>query len=262
MWTENSQGNRVKRANSSRKRLGETRWPMAISESREIEKFDRCAKTYNELMDASVRFSGEDWRYFAEYKITCLKRFGYGKTTRVLDFGCGTGNLTSLLCDHFGEVAGIDPSCESLARAREVASRATFWSHPDMAADSHFDVSVLAGVLHHVPLADRVCVVKQAMSKLRVNGRIVVFEHNPMNPLTRIAVEKCQFDDDAVLLRPSEVRSVLLSAGCSDIRQDYIVFFPKCLAWFRSLELHLRWLPVGAQTLTTAILNQNSPMIS
>lgn len=223
-----------------------------LDETREVEKFDQVVAKYNELVDESVELSGEGFEYFAEYKIARLKRLGFGASPSVLDFGCGIGNLTQLLCRDYGEVVGFDPSAESLGEARKRIPTASFFDSVEDVPNEHFDLAVVAGVLHHISPLDRVSVLLQVRAKLKPGGSVVVFEHNPYNPLTRWAVEACPFDDDAILLPPREVRAVLQEAGFQTIRQDYIVFFPKRFSWFRPLEPHFRFCPLGAQTMTAA----------
>ena len=87
-------------------------------------------------------------------------------------------------------------------------------------------------------------------SKLCVGGRVVIFEHNPYNPLTVKAVRACPFDDDAVLLAPGEVRRLLQTRVFGSVRQDYVLFFPHVLRALRPFEPLLRRCPLGAQTLT------------
>ena len=78
---------------------------------------------------------------------------------------------------------------------------------------------------------------------------MVVFEHNPLNPLTRRAVATCAFDDDAILLWPWEAKRLVASGGFSHTRLEYIVFFPRALAPLRPLEPKLAWLWLGAQVM-------------
>jgi hypothetical protein len=78
-------------------------------------------------------------------------------------------------------------------------------------------------------------------------GRVIVFEHNALNPITRRAVSACPFDDGASLLYPWEVRRLLRGAGLSAVALDFIVFFPRILRAARRLEPFLSWLPLGAQ---------------
>jgi hypothetical protein len=63
-------------------------------------------------------------------------------------------------------------------------------------------------VLHHVPPADREALLARVATKLAPGGKLVVFEHNPWNPLTRKVVAECAFDADAVLLPPTEILKI------------------------------------------------------
>jgi SAM-dependent methyltransferase len=212
-------------------------------------KFDDYARSYDELHNQNLTASGEPLEYFSAYKRACLVRLGAPIGEPLLDYGCGIGNVTSALTESYREVHGFDPSSESLKVARERVPKATF--HPDLAAvpTAHFTSAVVSGVLHHVPRAERVGALEQLRAKLRPGGRVFVFEHNPLNPVTQRSVRTCPFDDDADLLWPWQAKRLLAEAGFSDVRLDYIVFFPRPLALFRPLEPKLRWLPLGAQML-------------
>lgn len=213
-------------------------------------KFDAYAQSYQDMHAASIAASGESTDYFAQYKLDCLKRIG--AEGPVLDYGCGIGNLTEKLVGWASEVHGYDPSRESLAVANKRAPSAILHEDPAALPDSHFETAVLAGVLHHVRPEERLELLRSVQTKLRPGGRLVVFEHNPLNPLTRKAVKDCPFDDDAILLSPWEAKGLLAEAGYSKVRLDYIVFFPKILAFLRPLEPRLRWLLLGAQTMLVA----------
>jgi len=215
-------------------------------------KFDGYAKEYTALHDASIEASGESAEYFARHKVDCLARLGIGPETAILDYGCGIGNLTCQLSPRYADVYGFDPSLESLKVARARAPRATFTNDASELPDGRFGAAVLAGVLHHVAPAERPALLSTVASKLAPGGRLVVFEHNPYNPLTRRAVAACPFDDDAILLFPREVKRLLAAAKLENVRQDFVVFFPRQLAALRPLEPHLGWLFLGAQTMTTA----------
>jgi SAM-dependent methyltransferase len=218
----------------------------------EVAKFDRYAGEYRNLHDQSVSASGEHAEYFHVYKLERLERAGVQRGQRILDYGCGIGNLTLHLAERFPCVVGFDPSEKSLEVARGRVPGASFASAPDTLEDATFDVAVLSGVLHHVPRDERVGLLATVKSKLKPGGRLFVFEHNPLNPMTRRAVSACPFDDDAVLLWPWALPSLLSEAGFERPKVDYIVFFPKLLARLRPLEPRLRWLPIGAQTMTVA----------
>ena len=216
-------------------------------------KFDRYVESYESLHAANVALSGEDTDYFSRYKVDCLRRKGLPTTARLLDFGCGIGNVTSKLVEQFTNVHGYEPSRLSGEKARERAPNATIYDELSAVPDASFAAALLSGVLHHVPPPERLEVMTQVLQKLEPGGRLFIFEHNPYNPLTRRAVASCEFDDDAILLPPRELRRLLKRAGFAHVELDYIVFFPKPLAFLRPLEPKLRWLMVGAQTLTMAI---------
>jgi 2-polyprenyl-3-methyl-5-hydroxy-6-metoxy-1,4-benzoquinol methylase len=223
---------------------------VSLERASEVEKFDQYAPTYREAHRQSVRLSGEGPEYFAEHKLGCLARAGVSAAHSVLDYGCGTGSLTRLLCGRFAFVGGFDPSAESAKVAREHAPTATIYDDEGAIPRERFDAAVLSGVLHHVPPAERARLVASVAQKLKPRGRLFVFEHNPYNPLTRRAVRLCPFDDDAILLPPREVRGLLEGASLAPVLQDYVLFFPRPLAPLRPLEPWLGWFPLGAQTLT------------
>jgi SAM-dependent methyltransferase len=218
--------------------------------STDTPAFDRHAATYHEAHAASIKASGEPTTYFAEYKIRCLERMG--AKAPILDFGCGIGNLTEQLVKAYDDVHGYDPSTESLRMAEPRAPGAIFHDHIQSIPNAAFATAILAGVLHHVAPAERAALLGDVKSKLSAGGRIVVFEHNPWNPLTRRVVANCPFDDDAILLWPWELKRVLHDAGFVDVDLRYIVFFPKFLAALRPLEPKLARLFLGAQTMCTA----------
>jgi SAM-dependent methyltransferase len=224
---------------------------VTLDRASEVEKFDRYAQSYARAHAASVRASGEGSEYFAQHKLDCLLRMGLTGEQRVLDYGCGTGSLMRLLAGRFRSVSGYDPSALSLQEARNVAPTASYHNEESTIPEGAFDVVVLSGVLHHVPRAERARLLQVVAAKVCIGGRVVIFEHNPFNPLTVRAVRACPFDDDAVLLRPAEVRGLLQQARFGGVRQDYVLFFPRLLRGLRPLEPLLRRCPLGAQTLTS-----------
>ncbi len=212
-------------------------------------KFDAYAKDYETLHANSITASGEQPGYFSEYKVDCLARLvGSDFDEPVLDYGCGVGALTHRLCTRYREVYGFDPSAKSLAEARARGDHAIFCDDSQTLPRAHFGIVVLANVLHHVPPPQRAELVSRLCELLRPgHGRLVVFEHNPYNPLTRRAVAQCEFDDDAILLAPGELVHLLRQCNFTCVWRRFIVFFPRPLAALRPIEPWLGWLPAGAQ---------------
>lgn len=94
-----------------------------------------------------------------------------------------------------------------------------------------------------MPVGERGRLASEMARVTRAGGLAVILEHNPINPATRLAVSRCEFDDDAVLMWMSESRGLLAGAGLREAERAYILFFP-----FRNtIERRLGWLPFGAQ---------------
>jgi SAM-dependent methyltransferase len=213
----------------------------------ETPEFDAHAGSYEDDHRSSIAASGEDPAYFHDYKVSCLARKGVSADGPLLDFGCGIGNLTERFVKTYREVHGFDPSTVSVARAKERAPGAVFHEDVRSLPKEYFETAVMSGVLHHVQPSARVDLLRTVSGLLRPGGRLVVFEHNPLNPVTRRAVASCAFDDDAILLWPWEARGVVEDAAFEDVSLEYIVFFPRPLAFLRPLEPRLSKVLLGAQ---------------
>ena len=223
-----------------------------------MPEFDTYAADYQHLVSDSVRITGESSDYFAAYKAEFIaRRIAPRPGSRLLDYGCGVGLLSRHLRNRLPStrVDGFDVSQESIDRVDSTLhSQGTFTSVPH-ALGQAYDVIVLANVLHHVPPAERQNLIRQIASRLADAGKFVVFEHNPINPLTQWAVSQCPFDEDAILLPVRETRGYFERSQVRLISREYIVFFPRFLRKLRPLEPSLRWCPLGAQYVLVASRN-------
>lgn len=213
-------------------------------------QFDQFASDYRQVLDRNVAVSGEGAAYFAEYKARYLARvLGADFGGRVLDFGCGVGLLSGFLKNYLraARVDGYDVSRESIRHVDvALAGEGCFTSDLDE-LPGQYDLIVVANVMHHIPLAQRRPTVETLVRLLARAGRLALFEHNPLNPLTRWAVYRCPFDQDALLLPVRESAGYFAQVALHLLRRDFIVFMPRFLAWFRPLEPWLAWLPLGTQ---------------
>jgi ubiquinone/menaquinone biosynthesis C-methylase UbiE len=115
------------------------------------------------------------------------------------------------------------------------------------------DLVILANVLHHVPNNERTAFVDMlAKFLLKSQGEVVVFEHNPLNFVTRLVVRFCPFDKGVQLLSRKSTRILFQNQHFQLLKQPFIVFFPKFLSFLRPLEKQLGWCPLGAQYLLYA----------
>jgi len=225
-----------------------------------IWDFDAFAAGYVEAVNQSVSFTGRDSAFFARRKVEILEdlaRRSVGELSRlsVLDVGCGTGTTDQFLVDHVGSLTGVDVSEEMLSLARENVADARYeWYDGEKLPfpDGSFDVSIAVCVLHHVPPSTRAKFVSELNRVTRNRGLIAIFEHNPLNPLTRHAVNSCELDDGVVLVHGRGAATLLREAGASDIdRSDYL-FTPLGGLLGRSFDRALEWLPLGGQYIMAA----------
>jgi SAM-dependent methyltransferase len=210
--------------------------------------FDQYAGQYEAIIAAQTNFFDGDSSYFARYKIELAHQL-VGPVESVLDFGCGIGRSMPHLREVFpkADIVGCDPSADSLAIAREQNPTCRFVSMEALGADSRFDLVIASCVFHHVPPQDRQMAIQYCYSRLKEGGHFIIFEHNPVNPVTRHLVKNCPFDADAVLLSMSETIERMRDAHLKIDKSSYCLFFPQQLAAFRPFEKYLRWLPMGGQ---------------
>lgn len=220
----------------------------------ERAEFDRCADEYEQQHADNIRLSGEDPAYFARYKIGDVARsFAARPPARILDFGAGIGGSVPYWREFFprASLTCLDVSERSLAIARDrypgAAEYRCFDGVAIPFADGSFDVAFAACVFHHIDGAEHVSLLRELLRVLADDGRLFLFEHNPLNPLTRHAVDTCPFDANAVLIRARTMRGRLHAAGFDSVALAYRIFFPGALRFLRPLERYLEWLPLGAQ---------------
>jgi SAM-dependent methyltransferase len=202
----------------------------------------------------AIGASGEDVAFFARLKVEQLRPFIDRAPGRVLDFGCGVGNITAQLAAEFREaqVIGCDVSERSIANAtarNASGERVTFQTFGSALPyhDASFDLVFTSCVFHHIDRVEHEHWAKELRRVLSPGGALFVFEHNPYNPLTRRVVRDCVFDKGVVLLKPSYTTQLLRRAGFSAGPAKFYFFFPHFLASLRPLERLFRWLPIGAQ---------------
>jgi SAM-dependent methyltransferase len=180
----------------------------------------------------------------------------------ILDYGCGVGTLPRLLRSAGvpGHLTGTDISGGMLEEAERIwpacFARPTFRRQIDGDTglpSGSFDVVIISAVLHHIAVGSRGLVYEELHRLLRPTGRLVVFEHNPLNPITRFVVSRTPIDHDAVLLRATEVTEALNHGGWRDIRTSNLMFLPPRLGPVATIaDRMLERLPMGGQYAVTA----------
>lgn len=93
---------------------------------------------------------------------------------RILDLGCGTGDLTKEIALTGAHVVGIDASAEMIEKARFKYPELEFrrMDAKDIAFDEPFDAIFSNAVLHWIP--EKEMVIRKMYENLKVNGRIAL----------------------------------------------------------------------------------------
>jgi SAM-dependent methyltransferase len=226
-----------------------------MSRRRSESRFDRYQDSYREAVNDSIGFSGADVDFLAKLKAldivdTLDRRLGGAAEARVLDVGCGAGLTDVHLAGRVRELHGADVAeglLEAAAAENPTVRYRPFDGTTLPYADGEFDAAFAICVLHHVEPESRSALVDEMSRVTRKGGLVAIYEHNPFNPLTRLAVSRCEFDEGVVLLRPGHTRRLLRAAKAPPVESRFITFFPWDSALLQSVERWLSRLPLGGQ---------------
>ncbi|MHB2170072.1 class I SAM-dependent methyltransferase [Alsobacter sp. R-9] len=221
--------------------------------------FDAYSRTYEDEVQASIAFSGLRHDFFLTSKVRVLadlfaRTFGTRKPS-LLDVGCGVGRMHPLLAPFVSNLGGTDISAASVERAR--------LDNPDVDyrqgspgvlpwPDASFDATLAVCVFHHVPPGERPGLLREMARVTSQGGLVVMIEHNPWNPLTRLAVARCSFDRDAVLLSHRDAASVMRDVGLPPIEDRHFLVLPFNGRGAETVERALARWPIGAQYIVAA----------
>lgn len=228
--------------------------------------FDNVARDYERIHNRSLPpgvHSGD----FIRQRVASVTRWlsdGYaGREFFYLDFGCGNGRMLKSLfeSDLLKPLAeqgrlrlfGFDTSVESINEAKSLMGDERVCLVSDLnhlPRDVRFDFVISCHVFHHIPPSERAGTVEGLANRMRPASRIVIWEHNPFNPITRLLVKMCPFDDDARLLTLRSTKTLFGQNAFRFIQHAYVNVFPP--GWQRlyvlsAIEKKLLGVPVGAQ---------------
>ncbi|MDP3561077.1 MAG: methyltransferase domain-containing protein [Legionellaceae bacterium] len=212
--------------------------------------FDHYTENYNQLLNVNTQFFVSNEEYFAKYKVDIVRHHTNHSVSRVLEYGCGIGRNIPFLQAAFPEavIVGSDISSTSLEMAKALNPTVDFFQE---SINDHnqlpFDLIFVAGVFHHVSPNERSFVTESLFNRLSPSGSVMIFEHNPFNPITRRIVSNCPYDEDAVLLAPSEMKNRLRQSGFLIENHAYCLFIPPRFPNLTKIEKYIGWLPLGGQ---------------
>ncbi len=218
-------------------------------------EFDTFSDSYEDLLKDPVRdrFTGGSSEFFHTRKRDLLRAWFARECVDTsvmtyLDLGCGKGELAGLLRADFAKVCGCDPSEGMLKAAKGIETKVQQDPGVIPYPDASFDFVTAVCVYHHVPLDARAALTAEVHRVLKPGGTFAVIEHNPYNPVTRGIVNRTPVDADAILLKPSETRTLMAKQGFTIRDVQYFLYFPEKL--YRSLgwmERLLSRFPMGGQ---------------
>lgn len=215
--------------------------------------FDKYVKEYNSLLNKNLSFFSKDDSYFCRYKADLIKRYSSKVPKTILEFGAGIGRNIPFIKNIYpkSEIYAYDVSEKSLDYLSQSCPYVKI-IRDFKNFNGFFDIVFCSVVYHHIPIDERQLTTNEIYNCLVSKGEFFVFEHNPLNPVTRRLVERCPYDEDAVLLSPKKMKSMAKRAGFDNFLVRYYLYFPPALK-ISFLEKFLLTIPLGGQYMFKAV---------
>jgi SAM-dependent methyltransferase len=218
-------------------------------------EFDRYSGNYSRDIGSAIEVFGKSHDFFVRNKAEILlPAFAQiapdVSRLRVLDVGCGVGLVHRYIAAAVGSLYGTDVSRTSIEVARNENPDVVYESYDGRALpypDARFDCAYAICVLHHVPVPQWQEFVAEMRRVVRPGGLVLLIEHNPLNPATQFVVRNAPMDENAVLVWPRRLRSLMKAAGLAHSWTRYVLFTPFAGRLFRKLDHLLSPIPLGAQ---------------
>lgn len=220
-------------------KLREQAWHDAQYEKNAAEEFPLNPDDFRKHF-ARVQlepFCNGGWSYWGDARNEIMRMVGNVNGLRVLDYGCGTGQLGIYLAMLGAEISGFDLSPKGVEAANWAAHRYGLnCSFQTMDAedldypDRYFDLVIGFGVLHHVIKYPRSAL--QLHRILKPQGRAVFHETLWDNPLINFVRNWTMAEDEAgdAHLTESGIRQFGASFSAVEIHKRNILYMLKRLA--------------------------------
>lgn len=218
------------------------------------QEFDKFSENYEQVLSEGLHVTGYDSNHFVTAKLNKLRSLNpslVDAPINFLDYGCGQGTMCEGMHRFFPKAhyCGVDVSAEMIRRARMKYEGLGIFDEIHSAdwKQRSYDIIFAAGVFHHIPHDKHEIILNELTGLLAPAGKIIIWEHNPVNPFTRKIVRDCPLDEDAVLIPSGQMKRLLVNAQLCRTRIMFTTFFPKFLNFLHPLEGFLEWLPLGGQ---------------
>lgn len=229
---------------------------------RTFDDFDQFAVDYAKIHNQNLKISGGTTDMFSQERVALVcQQEDTDQAQKILDFGCGEGSTEVYFNSLWpkSRVEGIDISAAEIKVAQQRRlKRARFRIFDGQTIpfpDETFDIVFVAGVLHHVNFKYHRKQLKEMYRVLKPGGRLYIYEHNPINPLTKYLVATCEFDRDAILLPYTYLKEMARKAHFRQLTTNFLIFWPRFhfFRWLIKSEKYLAWLPLGGKYYLRAV---------
>jgi len=177
------------------------------------DHFDHIAHDYDSVFKPHVT------AHYLEKRISFVKKISAGPN--LLDYGCGTGILAAKLRDAGYRVFGTDYSAGMLQKAQERGIETKVCRDGIIPFDSDsFDLVISVAVFHHLETQENVSKALREMVRVaKPGGRIMIWDHNPLNPYWKFLMPRLPQDHgDERLVPLKEILSGLRESGASETK--------------------------------------------
>jgi SAM-dependent methyltransferase len=186
--------------------------------------FDAVAAVYDDVFPTHVR------EHYLRRRCAYILR--HAPAVSALDVGAGTGLLAERLHDRGIAVVALDPfpqMLDQLGERRPEIPRLIGRGHALPVPADVFDLVYSVAVMHHI--ADR-DLVRRTLSEMvraaRPGGRILIWDHNPLNPYWPLIMRRVPQDSGAERLVPmAELIAGLTAAGAEIVRAERLGLMPE-----------------------------------
>ncbi len=182
----------------------------ASTEARQRALYAAVAHEYDEVFPRHVA------EHYIDKRVSLIKRL-LPLGGRVLDVGCGTGQLGEAIASEGYDVCGVDLSeaMVSKTRQRGMAGTCAGVTTALPFADHSFDLALTVATLHHLETPERVANTITEMGRVvKRGGCVVLWDHNPANPYWPILMKRVPQDSgDERLVPQAELLKDVQTAG-------------------------------------------------